>query len=446
MTVSSPKVIVPSTQLYSDPPTTMVIGTGDGLLAGYYGDEALSSLVLTRVEGPVDFDWGSGSPDSGLPADGFSARWIGELEPQFTEDYAFYAATDDGVRLWIDGRLVIDEWRANTAEYSATVALTAAEKVGIRMEYFERTGSAKARLSWSSASATKRPIPAAQLYQTSGLAVTVPAESVTSPAFIEGTCWAPLPDDAEFSVTAAGGSSATNVPVVMLSDVSFALDLPLDATGAATPVSVTQSATGTVVTGSVTWLVTDLDGKSCSSDIIRIRKGDSLLVTAGEAGAGELAIDVDGDGTADLTGAAGSPVAVAYEAAGTYTTIARVGVEEAGSLTVVVVGADLTSPIACQVNFRREKDVTITPAECAAEVIFGSSTPAQLEASVKELTTSGATLYLKPRCRGTPVLTARLGGPTGPLLASREVDEFTLDVPGRCCVMVAMDVGTGPQR
>jgi hypothetical protein len=46
---------------------------------------------------------------------------------------------------------------------------------------------------------------------------------------------------------------------------------------------------------------------------------------------------------------------------------------------------------------------------------------------VKELTTSGATLYLKPRCRGTPVLTARLGGVNGPLLASREVSSFTLD-------------------
>jgi hypothetical protein len=66
--------------------------------------------TLIRQDAAIDFDWGSGSPASGLPTDGFAVRWRGRW--QLAEGaYRFYAYTDDGVRIWVDGAVIIDQWR-----------------------------------------------------------------------------------------------------------------------------------------------------------------------------------------------------------------------------------------------------------------------------------------------------------------------------------------------
>ena len=58
----------------------------------------------------MDFNWGTGSPDPSIGADTFSVCWQGEVEPQYTETYTFYVYTDDGVKLWVDGQLLINDW------------------------------------------------------------------------------------------------------------------------------------------------------------------------------------------------------------------------------------------------------------------------------------------------------------------------------------------------
>ena len=99
-----------------------------------------------------------------MTADNFQIRWSGRIVPRATEAVTFYTQTDDGVRLYINGALVIDHWMIqNTTEYSATVNLTAGVPVTITMEYFDGTGGATARLLWSSPSMCKQYIPYSRL-------------------------------------------------------------------------------------------------------------------------------------------------------------------------------------------------------------------------------------------------------------------------------------------
>ena len=80
---------------------------GAKLDATYFNDTTLSSVALQRVDRNVDFDWRRRPPDSAVNPDGFSVRWTGYVKPDYSEDYTFYTSTDDGVRLWIDGQLII---------------------------------------------------------------------------------------------------------------------------------------------------------------------------------------------------------------------------------------------------------------------------------------------------------------------------------------------------
>lgn len=102
--------------------------------------------VLMRVETALDHNWGWGSPGAGVPKDYFSARWT---QPLYFEagTYRFTTYTDDGVRLWVDGRLVIDSWQPMRGYRSATVWLNRGTH-DVKMEYYERTGVALARLTW----------------------------------------------------------------------------------------------------------------------------------------------------------------------------------------------------------------------------------------------------------------------------------------------------------
>jgi hypothetical protein len=140
-------------------------GTGSGLIANYYSDPNFTALAATRTDAAVNFSWGAGSPAAGLPADGFSARWTGQVQAQFSETYTFSVAADEGVRLWVNGQKIIDSSASAAAgEWSGSVALKAGEAYDVRLEYVDRSGASNVRLSWASPSTPKAVIPASQLY------------------------------------------------------------------------------------------------------------------------------------------------------------------------------------------------------------------------------------------------------------------------------------------
>ncbi|HEX9646335.1 MAG TPA: LamG-like jellyroll fold domain-containing protein, partial [Alphaproteobacteria bacterium] len=127
-----------------------------GLRGTYYDQNGVQRAYFTgntvvRVDGPLDFDWGAGAPVAGIGADDFSVVWEGFVTPTVTGSYTFRTRSDDGIRLYIDGNLVIDNWTDHgpTNDDSAPIALTADQRYSVRMEFYERGGGAVAQLSWS---------------------------------------------------------------------------------------------------------------------------------------------------------------------------------------------------------------------------------------------------------------------------------------------------------
>ncbi|MFN2384825.1 MAG: PA14 domain-containing protein, partial [Thermoanaerobaculia bacterium] len=164
---STPKSVVPTSRLYdvSQPPPPPPGGTGTGLTGEYFDNQDFTSLKVTRVDPTVNFSWGSGSPASGVGKDTFSVRWTGQVEPEFSETYAFYTVSDDGVRLWVNGQLLIDNWTDHAStEDRGTIVLAAGQTYDIRMDFYEKGGGAIAKLLWSSASTPKAAIPEEYLY------------------------------------------------------------------------------------------------------------------------------------------------------------------------------------------------------------------------------------------------------------------------------------------
>jgi hypothetical protein len=164
---STPKNIIPQSQLYSNQSG----GSGDGLLGTYYSGYFTGTSVQV-VDKTVNYDWGTGAPISGIQADGFTVRWTGQVQAQYSEKYTFYTTSDDGVRLWVNNTLIVDKWMDQGAtEYFATIDLAAGQKYNIRMDYYDNTGGATAKLAWSSASTPKQIVPQACLFSnTTGVA------------------------------------------------------------------------------------------------------------------------------------------------------------------------------------------------------------------------------------------------------------------------------------
>ena len=140
-------------------------GSGNGLAGEYFGDTSLANSLFARTDLQVDFDWDVGSPAPSVPADNFSVRWTGEVQPLYSETYTFSATTDDGVRLWIDDQLIIDQFIVQPeTTHTGQITLTAGQRYDVRMEYFEAAGVALARLGWSSPRQAEEIIPTSQLY------------------------------------------------------------------------------------------------------------------------------------------------------------------------------------------------------------------------------------------------------------------------------------------
>jgi hypothetical protein len=129
-------------------------GACGGLAAQYFRNTNLTDAAFSRTDPQINFNWGLGSPSPLLSVDSFSIRWRGKITARFTDDYTFYAATDDGERLFIAGVIRIDRFirKPSVPEDTAVVHMVAGQPVDIVLEYFEAGGDASAVLSWSSAS------------------------------------------------------------------------------------------------------------------------------------------------------------------------------------------------------------------------------------------------------------------------------------------------------
>jgi hypothetical protein len=136
-----------------------------GLLGEYYASANLTNLKLTRIDKTIDFDWKNNPPAPSVAANNFSVRWSGWVVPRYSDTYTFHVSSAGGVRLWVNGKRVVDNWAEHSAtEDSGTIELQGGRKYSIKLEYYNKSGAATVSLMWSSSSQAKQVIPKRRLY------------------------------------------------------------------------------------------------------------------------------------------------------------------------------------------------------------------------------------------------------------------------------------------
>ena len=126
-------------------------GTDPGLKAEYFNNQELRGPAVTvRTDARIDFDWGRYHPTPELTGNNFSVRWTGKLTPPESGNYTLGFTADDGARLYVDGKLLVDAWSSNpTKTVTKEIALEGGRSYDLRMEYFQYHRENIAKLIWS---------------------------------------------------------------------------------------------------------------------------------------------------------------------------------------------------------------------------------------------------------------------------------------------------------
>jgi len=181
------------------------VKAGQGLKGEYFANVNLEGQpVLTRRDDRIWLDWGEGSvdglpsnrssmgntpvsPTSLVPRDNFSVRWTGSVEAPLTEEFVFTTYNNDGIRVWLDGEKVIDDWnewdgtvlyqytkyRKLVRRHSRPIRLVAAQRYALKVEYYEDgtvqgraqpNSEAHVHLCWESLTLHRQHIPKELLY------------------------------------------------------------------------------------------------------------------------------------------------------------------------------------------------------------------------------------------------------------------------------------------
>jgi glucose/arabinose dehydrogenase len=326
-------------------------GTGNGLAATYFDNADFTGTTLTRIDPTVDFGWGSGSPAATIGPDTFSVRWIGEIEAASTGTYTFYTQSDDGVRLWVNDQLIVNNWTDHApTENSGTISLTTGQRYSIRMEFYENGGGATARLFWSSSSTPKQIVPTSRLYS-QGTGGPTPYRGI--PAAIPGIVQAEEFDEGGLGVayhdTTANNSGGqfrftTDVDIQVAYDVGGGHNVGWMAAGE--------------------WLVYSIDVTAAGVYTVEAR------VAASGAG-GTFHLEVNGS---DVTGPIGIPNTGGWQ---NWITIPKSGVSlQAGRQTLrFVLDANGPTGIFGNLNYLRFSTASAPPG-AADIVIYASDLPA----------------------------------------------------------------------
>ncbi len=120
------------------------------LRAEYFANPDLGGTpVIARSEPKLNHDWGNDGPRADMK-DHFSARWTGDLTAPESGDYKLGVRADDGVRLIVDGKTLVDDWSEHAARLSSgTIRLVKGQTVHLKVEYYEKEGQASIQLQWS---------------------------------------------------------------------------------------------------------------------------------------------------------------------------------------------------------------------------------------------------------------------------------------------------------
>ncbi len=226
---------------------TWTVNTPSGPVAGlkgeYFSGDNFGTLVTTRIDSQISAYWPeTSSPAAGVPGDHFSVRWTGRIQPQFSESYRFYANCDDGVRIYVNGQLILNQWNPTPATYfglqSSAIALQAGQLYDLKVEFQDFFSDAWIELLWSSASQPLEIVPASRLFQPSNGGTDTTRPTVT----LSG---APATATGAFPIVATFSESVTGVA---LDDfiVTNGTASALTGSGATYGCTITPASAGTV--------------------------------------------------------------------------------------------------------------------------------------------------------------------------------------------------------
>ena len=127
----------------------LTIQAQQGLKGDYYTGTNFERKVLTRIDRQLNFDWEGRRPAPGMPESYYSIRWTGKLLAPATGQYRFYAKVDDGIRVWVGNKKVIDSWQLNDSEnFGGSILLEAGHYYELRVDYFNDMLEGEIKLYW----------------------------------------------------------------------------------------------------------------------------------------------------------------------------------------------------------------------------------------------------------------------------------------------------------
>lgn len=122
-----------------------------GLKGEYFKNQNLSGTpALTRNDPQIAFNWHAGAPADGFGIDHYSIRWTGKITPTKSGEYRIAVSSDDGYRLFLNGRKVMEDWTVHSGKTDEIkLNLQAGVPVDMKLEYYEEAGDALIQLGWS---------------------------------------------------------------------------------------------------------------------------------------------------------------------------------------------------------------------------------------------------------------------------------------------------------
>ncbi|WIY02434.1 PA14 domain-containing protein [Amycolatopsis mongoliensis] len=149
----------------------------NGLAVSWFGNDQLSGLPKTystglgTADGTFVKNWNTDAPNAAVPADHFGLRASGDIVFPAAGDYTLRVLADDGVRVWVDDQIVIDDWRNTTPAWRQGVVHSdsAGQAKRIRVDYYEFDLTAQLELHWTTPTGVQQPVPGTQLKPRYGL-------------------------------------------------------------------------------------------------------------------------------------------------------------------------------------------------------------------------------------------------------------------------------------
>ena len=142
---------------------TTADGAG-GVKAEYFQGMGVSGApIVVQIEPSIDHSWGS-AVVAGDVTDNVSARWTADLEIAVADTYTFITTSDDGVRLWLDDERIVNNWTDHGTTDNRSRSMYLEPGIySLRMEWYDNTGGAVARLAWETPTMQRQIIPAGPL-------------------------------------------------------------------------------------------------------------------------------------------------------------------------------------------------------------------------------------------------------------------------------------------